>query len=226
MAKRVDSKRIDLTGNKFGELTVLKERPERLRKEKAWICKCSCGKDTVATQGQLLRGVKKSCGCLRKKSPANTLNLAGKKFGKLTAIQRAGATKDGLALWLCKCDCGGQIESTATSLKNGTTVSCGCLRPKQMENARKDLTENKTIDGVIVPLLTKKVRSDSKTGQKGVHKRSKKGKEYFEVSISVKRKRIYVGTFKNIEDAIRARKMAEEKYHYPYIKALEEEENE
>jgi hypothetical protein len=217
------AKRVDLTGNKFGELTVLKKSPERLRKEKAWICKCSCGKDTVATQGQLLRGVKKSCGCLRKKSPANTLNLAGKKFGKLTAIQRAGATKDGLALWLCKCDCGGQIESTATSLKNGTTVSCGCIKQEKMAAARKDLLENKSVDGVPVPLLTKKVRSDSGTGHKGVHKRNRKGKEYYEVTITLKGKRIYVGSFKKIEDAIEARKNAEKEYHEPYIKALEEE---
>ncbi|WP_203363101.1 hypothetical protein [Bacillus sp. REN10] len=218
-------KQVDLTRQIFGKLTAIKESPERLRNEVAWICECSCGNETTATRGQLLRGTKKSCGCLRKKTPPNALDLSGKKFGKLTVIERAGMTKNENALWLCKCDCGEPTEANATSLRRGEKVSCGCAKEEQIRQARKILTEEKTVDGVQVPLLTKKVRSDSKTGHKGVHRRNRRGKEYFEASITIKGKRKYLGTFKDINDAIAARKQAEIDYHQPYIKALEEKDN-
>ena len=33
------------------------------------------------------------------------IDLTGMKFGRLTVIERAGKTKQGNALWKCKCDC-------------------------------------------------------------------------------------------------------------------------
>ncbi|MGC4375942.1 hypothetical protein WD019_03220 [Fictibacillus sp. Mic-4] len=217
------SKRIDLTGQQFGELTAIKESPERLYNEVAWICKCSCGNETTATRGQLLRGAKKSCGCLRKRTPSNALDLTGRKFGKLTVVERAGKTKNDNALWLCRCECGKTTKANATSLRRGDTTSCGCSKDSQIKNARKTLIEDKSVEGVQVPLLTKKVRSDSKTGHKGVTKRKRRGKDYYEASITVKGKRKYLGTFKDLQDAIAARKQAESEYHEPYIKALKEQ---
>lgn len=53
---------IDLTGQKFGRLTAVKlDRVERCA---YWLCKCDCGKETIATSGSLRTGHKKSCGCL------------------------------------------------------------------------------------------------------------------------------------------------------------------
>lgn len=219
------AKRVDVVGQQFGELTVIKESPERLRNEIAFICKCSCGNETLATKGQLLRGAKKSCGCLRKKPPVNALGLKGQKFGKLTAIKRNGTTNNGTALWLCKCECGNTINASATSLRRGETVTCGCGKMPNINKARKTLLEDKTIDGVKVPLLTKKVRVDSGTGHKGVYRKARGERKYYEASITIKGKRKYLGTFSNIEDAIAARKDAEDKYFTPYIKALTEKEN-
>ena len=54
-------------------------------------------------------------------------DITGKKFGKLTAIQRAGRDKNGKYLWLCKCDCGGEKIVTSSDLVTGNTKSCGCL---------------------------------------------------------------------------------------------------
>lgn len=215
----------DLTGRRFWELTVITKHTEKVHKEEAWVCECSCGNKTIATKGQLLRGTKKSCGCLRKKSPGNVLDLTGKKIGKIKVIERAGKTENDNSLWLCQCFCGNTFIAMGTSLRRGDTVSCGCSQDEQIKNARKTLLEEKSIDGVLVPLLSKKVRSDSGTGHKGVHKRVRKGKESYEASITVKGKRKYLGTFKNINDAITARQQAEKEYYEPYIKALEEKEN-
>ena len=52
-------------------------------------------------------------------------NLAGMKFGKLTAIEYKGIDKFRNALWLCKCDCGNTIIVKGTLLTTGKVVSCG-----------------------------------------------------------------------------------------------------
>ena len=156
----------------------------------------------------------------RHKSPPNALDLKGKRFGKLVAIERAGKTKNDNALWLCQCDCGNTKKANATSLRIGDTTSCGCIQNEQIDYARQVLTDEMTINGVVVPLLTKKTRSDSGTGHKGVSKRVRRGLTRYEVSITIKGKRIYLGAYKNIKEAIAARKAAEIEYFDPYIQAL------
>lgn len=210
---------------KYGELTTVKELEERLYNEVAWLCKCSCGNETKATRGQLLSGRKKSCGCLRKKSPANTVDMTGKRFGKLKVIKRNGRTKEGNALWLCKCDCGNTTTAVGSILRRGAVVSCGCLQSEHVKKATEVLRVKKAIDGVHVPLLKKKVRSDSQSKVKGVYRRNRNGKITYEPSITIKGKRHYLGVYEELEDAIKARKKAEKEYHEPYIKKLEEKEN-
>ena len=156
----------------------------------------------------------------RHKSPPNALDLKGKRFGKLVAIERAGTTKNDNALWLCQCDCGNTTKANATSLRIGDTISCGCIKKVKIDYARQVLTDEMTINGVVVPLLTKKTRSDSGTGHKGVSKRVRRGLTRYEVSITIKGKRIYLGAYKNIKEAIAARKAAEIEYFDPYIQAL------
>lgn len=55
------------------------------------------------------------------------IDISGKKFHRLTAIEVAGSKKGEGVLWLCNCDCGNQTTVTLKSLKNGNTKSCGCL---------------------------------------------------------------------------------------------------
>jgi hypothetical protein len=54
--------------------------------------------------------------------------LFGKRFGKLTAIEIVGKTKNGSYLWRCKCECGNEAVASSANLMNGHTKSCGCLR--------------------------------------------------------------------------------------------------
>lgn len=62
-------------------------------------------------------------------------DLTGQKFGRLTVIQQEGRSKSNRALWLCKCECGGEKIVNGAYLQNGGTRSCGCLfletRPKK-----------------------------------------------------------------------------------------------
>jgi hypothetical protein len=55
-------------------------------------------------------------------------DLAGQKFGKLTAIEVIGRTHYGRLMWRCNCECGRTKDILANSLTAGRTKSCGeCL---------------------------------------------------------------------------------------------------
>lgn len=58
-------------------------------------------------------------------------DLTGQRFGRLTVLERAEKRKNGMAFWICLCDCGNTTQPIRTAdLKNGKTKSCGCLRNK------------------------------------------------------------------------------------------------
>lgn len=61
-------KLIDITGQRFGRLTVLRKGPTRPGKMGGsnWICICDCGNETMTVGSQLRKGSTKSCGCLAK----------------------------------------------------------------------------------------------------------------------------------------------------------------
>lgn len=65
--------RKELSGQKFGKLTVICERG-RKRKEITWLCKCECGNEVVVNGYNLRSGHTQSCGCFVKEqiSKANT----------------------------------------------------------------------------------------------------------------------------------------------------------
>lgn len=50
---------------KFGRLTVLSRSEPDVRKRRAWICICECGKERIVDPQALKKGSSKSCGCLR-----------------------------------------------------------------------------------------------------------------------------------------------------------------
>lgn len=71
---------IDLTGQRFGKLVVLKLVPKEERtwsnKERAWLCRCDCGNEVIVRQRNL-RGARmtQSCGCIRKKAAFKATNM-------------------------------------------------------------------------------------------------------------------------------------------------------
>lgn len=57
----------DLTGQKFGRLTVLRfiSASERTARQYDWWCKCDCGNEVKANAYKLKQGLQQSCGCLK-----------------------------------------------------------------------------------------------------------------------------------------------------------------
>ena len=54
----------DLTGMKFGRLTVIERQGYLYKNKIAWLCKCDCGNQKIISVDCLKRGTVKSCGCL------------------------------------------------------------------------------------------------------------------------------------------------------------------
>lgn len=115
--------RVDYTGRKFGELTVLGIAVDEPGKPKKWRCLCSCGNTTIVQSNNLKTGQTKSCGCLKVKPTS----LDGQRFGRLTVIKRGENYPDGTTSQICLCDCGKQIRVRSRALLTGNTKSCGCL---------------------------------------------------------------------------------------------------
>jgi hypothetical protein len=55
------------------------------------------------------------------------IDLTDRKFDRWAVIERAH-TRLGKVRWLCVCECGEQRTVAATSLLQGTSRSCGCLK--------------------------------------------------------------------------------------------------
>ena len=55
----------DLTGQRFGRLTVLSYAFSK-NGQTYWKCVCDCGNTLITQRSSLIRGDTKSCGCLNK----------------------------------------------------------------------------------------------------------------------------------------------------------------
>lgn len=119
---------LDLTGQKFGKLTVLHRAPNQGRRT-MWECECECGNITEVRTENLKNGHTTSCGCKKREPSKRSIDLTGEKFGEWTVLSKV---KNRESYWLCECSCGVQREVYAPSLKKGKSLSCGHLFRNQV----------------------------------------------------------------------------------------------
>lgn len=118
----------DLTGQIFGYWTVLNKNDSDTKKygRAYWNCICRCGTLKSVNGKNLRNGCSLSCGCLKKENQ-KFIDITNKRFGRLTVVSKA-ANIGNKAAWNCLCDCGNKIVVIGSSLRNGSTKSCGCIR--------------------------------------------------------------------------------------------------
>ena len=63
--------KIDLVGERFGRLTVLKEYPERIGGHVCWVCRCDCGMIKVVNGYCLRSGKVVSCRCYQRENASD-----------------------------------------------------------------------------------------------------------------------------------------------------------
>lgn len=74
--------KLNLTGKRFGRLTVVK-RDEYKNKKVYWLCKCDCGNICKVPTGNLRSGNTTSCGCVHKEHTSKLFTTHGKSETKL-----------------------------------------------------------------------------------------------------------------------------------------------
>lgn len=118
---------MNLSGHRFGRLTVLEQDLSLGRRPTRWRCSCDCGGQKIVAAGELRKGSTNSCGCLSAElsSQRNSHDLTGKRFGRLLVQTRSGSSRYGV-IWACLCDCGTMASALATKLRGGLVISCGC----------------------------------------------------------------------------------------------------
>jgi len=143
------------------------------------------------------------------------LDLTGQRFGKLTVLAPADNIGSKTA-WRCRCDCGREVRVKTYNLRSGRTKNCGCVyglapRPDGRtcpsgEAGRASLTY---IDGTCVEMLrANTLRRNNTSGVPGVDWMSSKG--LWRAAICFKGKRYYLGSYRKFEDAVKARRRAED----------------
>ena len=141
------------------------------------------------------------------------LNLAGERYGKLTVL-RPAENISGRTAWLCRCDCGKETIVKTCHLRNGHVISCGC---SVSENQRAGLASLTYVDGTCVEMLrSRTIRRNNTSGVPGVDWRPSKGS--WRATICFKGKRYYLGSYRQFEDAVQARKLAEKELYEEFLR--------
>lgn len=198
------AQKTDLTGKRFGRLTVLGPSGKKRQRAMLWRCRCDCGNLCEKPTSELKSGFAKSCGCAWRQPAIQ----AGERFGRLTAIRPTDRREAKSVIWECRCDCGKTALVRATLLTSGHTTSCGCFR--QEIDKKRDFKDILTYtDDTCVEFIRdigRPRKSDSPdTGVRGVI--LKRGK--YCANIMFQKKRYSLGAYTRLEDAVHARKQAE-----------------
>lgn len=130
------SKIIDLTGQIFGNLTVIErtDNPNNKKKCRFWRCLCVCGSESIVSTTDLTSGKTSQCwNCAHKASGMHKrIDVVGKKYGLLTVdtVEYGIKDKSGRERTYCNCicDCGNTARVLLDTLRSDGLHSCGCGR--------------------------------------------------------------------------------------------------
>ena len=125
--------KLDLTGNVYGELTVV-EMLYNYNNKRRTYCRCITlyGNEVVVRADALRSGathLAKGAG-----KTGKSMDISGKRFGLLTAIRPTEQrSSNGAIIWECLCDCGNTTYVSVGQLTRKHTLSCGCRHKSKWE---------------------------------------------------------------------------------------------
>lgn len=183
------SKLIDLTGKRFGKMTV-----KSYVGEKKWLCICDCGRETTVFGDNLRKGHTTSCGCAR------GTGIIGRVVGDLTVMEHLFDNK-----YRCKCKCGNECKRTYESIVQSRTMCCDECAKKRKTQA---LLESDTFVAGTQPCkLHSKITKANKSGIVGVNWDKSRGK--WQASIRFRGHKYNLGRFGSKFEAAEIREIAE-----------------
>ena len=217
----------DLTGKKFGRLTVL-GLAEKKGKKRMWRCICSCPlkKEIIVSGSNLVTGHTTSCGCYMKERTSKT----HKKYNDYEVQEDyviMYTTKgepffvDLEDFWKVKNICWhkdrkGYIVSKSPKLIFLHQVIMDCPKGLKVDHLGGSSTCNDNrkynlrIATTAQNSINKRKLDSNTSGTTGVS--WNKNAKRWSASIGVNCQTIFLGNYAKYEDAVKARKKAEEKY--------------
>lgn len=203
-----------LIGKRFGKLIVVAQA-ESKSGQRRWMCQCDCGGTNIVTTGNLNSGHTTNCGC--KKSP----DLTGQVFGKLTVIGRSDRRnprgKRTTPMWECRCECGNITYKATDTLTNLDESMCQeCKGRIGAEIARQSAG---FVGGTQISRIKNMTLIATNTsGCRGVYYDKKTNK--YRARLKFKGKIMNFGSYRNFEDAVAARKAAEQEYFGAFLEEI------
>lgn len=213
--------RKDLSGLRFGKLVVIKQAEDyispRGRHDANWLCRCDCGNETIVRGSDLKNKKTKSC------AHCNTYDLSG-KYGICMTLNGGQFLFDLEDYNLIKQYCWSvrnKNEYATSRDKNGKKIYLHRLLMNPPDGYAVDHINHIKYDNRKSNLricthrencLNVPPKSNNTSGYKGISKSNNK----YRARITINGKEISLGRFNTIDEAIKARKEAEEKYFGEY----------
>lgn len=220
----------DLTGQRFGKLVVCERAKNKKQDGRAWwTCLCDCGNKKEIKGHDLISGRIKSCGCLRREATSEFNRKTKKKVNRYDLTNGYGigfSSNDGTQFYFdledyekirnfCwYADTNGYISSR----KDGERVQMhwiimgrkyidhinGRVYDNRKENLRPyDNWENN---------INRKKHKNNTSGYTGVRLTKYKENYKWQAYIQYKNTFMSLGVYKDIKEAVAARREAEQKY--------------
>ena len=228
----------DLIGQKFGRLTVIKRGPNNKSKNAQWWCLCDCQtnklpdeqKLTLVVGTNLTRGITKSCGCLQREIASETHRKPNtydwsREYGVGFTSQpdsygryefyfdKEDYDKIKDYTWSFVKDYLRDTKDRSVAMHQLILSTENGFIPEHIHGSK---TRNDNRKSNLRPAtqmqnsMNTKLRTNNTSGVKGVHWR--KDTKKWTATIWVNKKCVSLGCFVDFDDAVQARKEAEEKY--------------
>lgn len=243
------SRFIDLTGNVYGHLTVVRRGEDLVKKngkhEVRWLCRCDCGNpnEVLALGYNLKNSNTQSCGCLHRHNG----HVQGKKYGAvqgkrnkkyntydLTGDYGIGFTLKGEEFYFDLEDYDLIKDYCWHKNRNGYIINKSAHNTVWMHRVVMGVSDSDDIivDHIYHQLhdnrksklrvvtssqnnMNRRIASNNKSGVTGVWYDIRTGKWAAEIGFD--KKKIYLGEFLKMDDAIDVRRAAEKQYFGEYI---------
>lgn len=227
--------REDLTGQIFGRLEVLYQAEDYIDKNgnhhAMWHCKCNCenGTEKDIDQTRLKSGYTRSCGCLQKEMASERSSIHKMTDTRLYLVWKGMKARCYIKSHNHYEQYGGRGITVCDEWKDDFKAFYDwAIQHGYDENALRNecMLERKDVNGNYCPenccwtnattqCINQNLRKDNTTGVKGVNWDKYRNK--WQAQLQIDKKKVLNEHFDNFEDAVKARKEAEEKYFSKYL---------
>lgn len=208
------TKALDLTGQRFGRLAVLRREENSRPGNTMWHCVCDCGTEKVVRGAHLTSGASTSCGCVRiERTTKHGKSVSPEYRAYYNMLKRCYYPAD-----KAYPNYGGRGIQVCQAWRHSFKRFYADMGPRP--SARHSV-DRINVNGDYAPgncrwavaetqEHNKRPRKDSPTGVRGVVQNYVTGRYVAQIYAAGKTRRI--GTFASLEEATAARKAAEDKH--------------